>query len=265
MPWYRGGYVSVTNGSTTVTGYGTLFTTNVKEGDAFFVSANKQDIYEIATVQDDHTLILHDPFLGASGTNVTYGVINNWNNTTSADLATQYAALLNAANARDAEIQTWLTGTVNGGPGGNGYYPIHDLAGNQQLIPCPALIRPPEDRAIQTNDGLFKLVQYTNPGYYQSLDLAAGSVHHVVLNQSSCELVFKNGNADNTLVQHICVILEQGTGSNTISPWPSNVRWNQSRLPILSYAVGQKDVIDFFSIDAGATWMGFFGGTQIPV
>ena len=263
--WYRGGYVTLVGGSKNVTGFGTLFSTNCKAGDVFFAGSNRNDLYEIEEVVDDTHLVLHDPFAGTPGTNVAFGIINNWNNTTNAELTQQYAAMLNKVNERDVEFQNWLTGEVDGGPLNNGYYPITNLAGTTSLVPCPALIRPPEDRAIQTNDGLFKLVKYTNPSFFQQLDLAAGSVHHVILNKPTCELAFKNGNASPTLCQHICLVLEQGSGSNQITTWPSNVRWNQSRLPILSVKQGHKDVIDFFSIDAGGTWMGFFGGTQVPV
>lgn len=270
MAWYKGGRVTVTNGSKLVSAWGTVWAENVHEGDIFFMNSNRNDFYEIESVTDNLNLVLATPFAGTSGTMLEYSIIVNFTNTPNAALSAEYAQLLAAVKARDMEIQTWLSGSVSGGPNANGYYPIHDIAGDIQLIPCPALIRPPADREIQTNDGLYTYKKYSvaggnAPGYYQSLDLAAAAVHHLVLNQSSCEIVFKNGNANLQLAQHISVVLEQGTGSNKIDPWPSTVRWNQSREPILSYAVGNKDLFDFFTVDGGVTWMGFFSGTQIPV
>lgn len=269
MAWLKGGRATVTNGSTAVSGWGTLWKENAKEGDIFFVKSNKDDFYEIESITDDSNLILAEPFSGTTGTMLEYAIIVNFTNTPNAGLSAEFASLLAATKVRDNEIQEWLAGTVTGGPNGDGYYPIHNIAGDVQLVPCPALIRPPADREIQTNAGLYKQKKYSlvtsnAPGYYQSLDIAAASVHHLVLNESSCELVFQNGNADTKYAQHISVILEQGTGSNKIDPWPANIRWNQGRAPILSYAIGKKDVFDFFTIDAGVTWMGFYGGTQIP-
>jgi len=40
MAWYRLGTVTVTSGSATVTGVGTLFTSSVREGDMFTVDAD---------------------------------------------------------------------------------------------------------------------------------------------------------------------------------------------------------------------------------
>lgn len=269
MAWYKAGKVKVTNGSAVVTGISTTFTGTVRNGDVFFVTANKADIYEVQSVDSDTQITLATPFTGATTPATDYAVIVNYNNTPNATISQKLADLMTAVNKRNDEIQTWLTGVPTGGPAGNGYYPITDVSGNVQLIPCPAMIRPPENQAVQTNDGLYTYKKYSvaggnAPGWYQSLDIADASVHHLVLNQESCEIVFKNGNADPKFAQHISVVIEQGTGSNKIDPWPSNIRWNQSRKPILSYAKGTKDLFDFFSIDAGATWMGFYSGTQIP-
>ncbi len=269
MSWYKAGRVKVAKGSAVVTGWGTSFTTSVHNGDVFFLTNNKADIYEVDSVDSDTQITLATPFNGATGEMQEYAIIVNFNNTPNATLSQKLADLMLAVNQRNDEIQAWLTGTVTGGPAGNGYYPVTDVAGNVQMIPCPAMIRPPENQTVQTNDGLFSYKKYSvaggnPPGWYQSLDIADASVHHLVLNQESCEIVFKNGNADKRFAQHISVVLEQGTGSNKIDPWPSNIRWNQSRKPILSYAKGTKDLFDFFSIDGGATWMGFYSGTQIP-
>lgn len=269
MAWYKAGTANVTNGSKRVTFYGTRLTTSVREGDIFFVTANKADIYEVEAIVSDTELTLATPFGGTTNAQATYSIVVNYNNTPNATISAQLSALMLATNKRNDEIQTWLSGKVDGGPTGNGYYPITDVAGNVQMIPCPALIRPPENQVIPTNDGLFKKKKYSvaggnPPGWWQSLDIAEASVHHLVLNQEHCEIVFKNANSRDGYAQHISVVVEQGTGSNKIDPWPSNIRWNQSRKPILSYAKGSKDIFDFFSVDGGTTWMGFFSGTQIP-
>lgn len=269
MAWYKAGRVNVVKGSAVVTGWGTKFLSTVRNGDVFFMNSNKADIYEVDSIDSDTQITLATPFNGTTGNMLEYSIIVNFNNTPNATISQQLADLMAEVNQRNDQIQTWLTGTVTGGPDGNGFYPITDVAGNIQKIPCPALIRPPEGQTVQTADGLYVMKKYSvaggnPPGWYQSIDIAEGSVHHLVLNQESCEIVFKNGNADKRFAQHISLVIEQGVGSSIIDPWPTNIRWNQSRKPILSYAKGAKDLFDFFSVDGGATWMGFFSGTQIP-
>jgi len=62
MSWYRTGTVAVTNGSKTVTGVGTLWTTAVNAGDAFaLVDANLNPTgawYEVESVTNNTTLVL---------------------------------------------------------------------------------------------------------------------------------------------------------------------------------------------------------------
>lgn len=267
MAWYRGGSVAVTNGSTAVVGTGTIFSSQVKEGDIFFVGANKQDMYEIAAVVDDTHLTLHDPFAGTTATAAAYAIIQNFTNTPTAELTSEYAALLAATVKRNAEFQTWLTGTATGGPSSNGYYPLTDMDGNTSLVPCPALIvvpvATPTVTVTNVNTGLFPLAQDNPAGSAYSIDLKTKCVHNVVLDQPTCDMSFINANSDPDYAQHFSLVLVQSTGSNKVN-WPASVRWNQNRLPILSVTAGQRDVVDFFSIDAGATWMGFFGGQAVP-
>lgn len=254
----------MTPGSDIVEGYGTIWNSQVNEGDIFFLDAARTTLYEVKEVMAANRLRIHEPYGGLAYAAAPYAVIQNFTNTPNADLASKFAALLTANKTRDEEFQTWLTGAVDGGPNNNGYYPVTGLDGQVSYIPCPALIRPPENQALPTSDGIFVFVEYLTAGWYQSIDLSDGSVFRVVLTEEDCELVFRNASSNPKRAQHFTVVLEQGTGSNKVSDWPASVRWNQSRPPILSYAIGRRDVIDFFSIDAGVTWMGFYGGTQIP-
>lgn len=271
MAWFRAGTVTVTNGSKSVVGVGTTWASQIKDGDIFFVTTNKNDFYEVATVVDDTHLTLHDAFNGVSASGAGYAVIQNFTNSPSADLASQMADLLSRQQAREAQMVAWLSGTADGGPNKNGYYPVTTLAGDTTYIPCPDLITKaaglqPASSATGSgiDTGLEHLVYYDNPGYYQGIDLNSGSVFHLKLNQSSCQLAFNHPTTEQNMAQRFTLILEQGTGSNTIAPWPANVRWNQSRAPMLSVVAGYKDRIDFMSIDNGATWYGFFMGSQIP-
>lgn len=264
MTWYRGGNVTVTTGSDMVVGYGTIWSSQVTPGDIFFLASARSTLYEVAEVIDNNNMRLIEAYEGTNLAGAEYAVIQNFTNTPNALLASKFSELLAQTKAREHEMQEWLAGTVDGGPNNNGYYPVTTLTGTVNYIPCPALIRPPESQALQTSDALFNLVKYPTAGWYQSLDLSIGAVFEVTLTEEDTEIVFRNANSNPRLAQHFTMVLVQGTGSNKCSDWPANIRWNQSRPPILSYTIGKRDVIDFFSIDAGVTWMGFYGGTQIP-
>ena len=267
MGWYRGA-ASVNSGSNQVVGYGTLFASQVKSGDMFLFNDNKTDFYEVLSVEDDTHLTLGSNYAGSNRTNSPFAIIQNFTNTPNAELAAKHADLLQKTQARDLEFNNWLTGAYNGGPNSDGKYPITNLLGVVTLVPCPALFNAYATGETETprvaRDGLFNLVKYPSAGWYQTIDLSSGSVFHVVLDQSDSQLVFTNPTQEAGFAQHFSLILEQGTGGNDLTDWPANVRWNQSRRPILSVLKGQRDVVDFFSVNQGATWMGFFGGTQIP-
>jgi hypothetical protein len=270
MAWYRAGTVTLTNGSKTVIGVGTTWSSQIKDGDIFFLTANKNDFYEVASVVDDTHLALNDAYTGLNVAGGAYAIVQNFTNTPSADLAAQVADLLQRQRNREDQMVAWLSGSATGGPNSDGHYPVTTLAGETMLIPCPALIdraagtQPASSADATIDTGIRTKVELDNPGYWQSLDLNAGSHFHLKLNQNSCEIVFRNPTTQANSVQHFSVILEQTTGSNTISPWPTNVKWNQSRAPMLSTQIGTKDRIDFISDDNGSTWMGFFVGSQIP-
>lgn len=57
---------------------------------------------------------------------------------TNAQLQQQISELLAAWNEREAQFRAWLAGTPNGGPNGDGKYPLTDASGVTQLVDCPA-------------------------------------------------------------------------------------------------------------------------------
>jgi len=57
---------------------------------------------------------------------------------TNAQLSQQINTLLASWNSREAQFRAWLAGTSNGGPNGDGKYPLSDASGSTQLVDCPA-------------------------------------------------------------------------------------------------------------------------------
>jgi hypothetical protein len=95
MSWYRTGRVVVTNGSKTVTGVGTLFTTAVNVGDAFaLVDANLNPTgawYEVEAVVSNTEITLKQSYAGTTGGNNQYCVFNMVGNMTTPSFAQRLA------------------------------------------------------------------------------------------------------------------------------------------------------------------------------
>ena len=95
MSWYRTGTVTVTNGSKTVTGVGTLWASSVNVGDAFaLVDANLNPTgawYEVETVTSNTAIVLKQSYAGTTGSNKQYCVFNLVGNMTTPSFAQRLA------------------------------------------------------------------------------------------------------------------------------------------------------------------------------
>lgn len=110
MAWYRTGTVSVTNGSTTVTGSGTSWVTGVGIGEAFYGPDGR--VYEIANIISATQLTLGSAYLGATQTGQAYQIIPTQSYIR--DLAAQAAQLVSdyAGFASNAGAGKFGDGTV---------------------------------------------------------------------------------------------------------------------------------------------------------
>ena len=100
LAWYRQGTVSVTDGSTTVTGNGTRFlTAGINQGAAFRID-NRPYAWEIKSVVSDTELELAAPYYGGTVSNASYSIDRNHQATLPADLAARLAKALGNWEAR---------------------------------------------------------------------------------------------------------------------------------------------------------------------
>jgi hypothetical protein len=90
MAWYRTGTVSVTNGSTTVTGSGTNFVAGAQVGEGF--AAPDGRLYEIVTIVSATSLTIGKGYLGSTQTGQTYEIVPT--QSLVADLAGQVSTLI---------------------------------------------------------------------------------------------------------------------------------------------------------------------------
>jgi len=77
-----------------------------------------------------------------------------------------------------------------------------------------------------------------------------GIQQRVTLNQAGHTVNFSNGRPGAT---HRLVLCQDGTGSRTVTTWPSTVRWSGGTAPTLTTTVGRCDVISFIVTNGTST------------
>lgn len=91
MAWYKTGTITVTNGSTTVTGSGTQFITNVAIGEALYAPDGR--LYEITNIASDTAFTITPAYLGSTAAGQDYVIVPSQSYIR--DLAAQAADLVN--------------------------------------------------------------------------------------------------------------------------------------------------------------------------
>ncbi|MEN2980974.1 hypothetical protein P7L78_19065 [Tistrella bauzanensis] len=112
MSWYSTGTVSVTSGSTAVTGTDTLWATQVAAGDALYLDGN---LYEIQSVSSNTSLQLRVAYAGTTGSDRSYKVIRFFSNTGVGDLALRVQQLV---VRYEGALDTALSGRFESGNAG---------------------------------------------------------------------------------------------------------------------------------------------------
>ncbi|AEK81928.1 hypothetical protein [Salmonella phage 7-11] len=87
----------------------------------------------------------------------------------------------------------------------------------------------------------------------------AGSVQRLTLNSSTTTVTIGSFSDGPDKARQLTLLIKQGTGSNKVV-WPSSIRWNNNRAPVLSYLTGRVDVITLLTYNSGASWYGFYNG-----
>ncbi|EOI3364148.1 hypothetical protein ACMSJT_004075, partial [Aeromonas hydrophila] len=109
--WQRTGNVTVTNGSKTVTGFGTKWKTGVlpiQKGHTFYGPDNAA--YEVDTVVSDESILLVDAYRGGTLANQPYR-IDITRTSTISQFAADLASLVAKYRSWFDGMMTWLTGS----------------------------------------------------------------------------------------------------------------------------------------------------------
>lgn len=135
MAWYNDGTISVTNGSKVVTGVGTQFLSNIRNGAILMIGPKLRIINDIIS---DTELQLEVEYDGPSQVGIVYEIIRNWQDTSPTELARRIDNFLTDRQRTMDEFVTWVNGTYNGGQASDGKYPLSDRYGNVRLVKSPA-------------------------------------------------------------------------------------------------------------------------------
>lgn len=111
LPWYRAGTVAVTNGSKTVSGTDTLWGGSViNPGDVLLGPDSK--IYEVSSVSSNTSLTLSTPYLGATASAQSYGIVRVIpTGNIASGLASDLSALMQRYNVTLDQFASMLTGS----------------------------------------------------------------------------------------------------------------------------------------------------------
>lgn len=135
MTWYTTGTVTLVQGSNIATGTGTQWLENVRYGDILMV-ANK--LYEVTASMNDVQIALEQTYTGATISNQPYALIRNMTNASNYDLMKKIDELLEERSSSLTQFTNWAAGSANGGPNGDGKYPLTNRVGVVELVYSPA-------------------------------------------------------------------------------------------------------------------------------
>lgn len=103
--------------------------------------------------------------------------------------------------------------------------------------------------------------KYTSPSISTNtltLDLSTGSAFNVSLNANITTLTISNVPTSNNIATFVLVFTADGTPRSVT--WPASVRWTDGTPPTITATLNKRDVLAFFSTDAGTSWNAFITG-----
>jgi len=96
-----------------------------------------------------------------------------------------------------------------------------------------------------------------------TLDIENGNVFDVTLTEAVTTLTISNPPATGSFGSFIFEFTQDGTGGWAIT-FPASVEWaGNGTAPTLTTTAGVKSAIQFYTLDAGTTWVGFLLGDDI--
>jgi len=285
MSWYRTGTISVTDQSAVVTGFGTMWLSDVRAGDIFIF---EDKMYEVLTVDSDTQMTLHTVYTGTTASAQTYAIVINYNRTTNATIAQKISNLVNSWIKKDSEFGNWASGSATGGTNSDGLYDITNSDGSVSNIPSPekiasmasagqAPIVPGSANAIVKSnsngsvvrsgvtidadngvDGMtigghkYRVGNSPVVGGVAELDAATGSVFSVDIGATPfSSIAMKSVTGARSFMLDIS---NTGSANADVSIFPANSGWNDGVQPSITVRVGGFVSLGFYTLDGGLSY-----------
>lgn len=88
-----------------------------------------------------------------------------------------------------------------------------------------------------------------------TLNLENGNVFDVSHNANITTLTISNPPASGKAGSFTLILTQDATGGRTIT-FPASVKWSGGTAPTLTTTLNKKNILTFFTVDAGTTWFG---------
>ena len=105
-----------------------------------------------------------------------------------------------------------------------------------------------------TLGGLGTTYPHGNTGTTETIDLANGNYHTATLD-ANCTFTF-TGATSGKECAFTLALTQDATGSRTVT-WPGSVTWPGASAPTLATSAAALDLLVFYTIDGGTSWLGF--------
>lgn len=87
-----------------------------------------------------------------------------------------------------------------------------------------------------------------------NLDLSTGNYFRIAMGASITTLAFTNAPASTVPLKLMLAVVQDGTGSRTITTWPSNMRFNGAANPTLTTTANRQDFFQFVFDTTAGLW-----------
>lgn len=171
---YSTGTVTVVNGSTTVTGSGTVWGDIVNEGDLFTIDDDK--FYYVAALNSDTSLTLDKPYAESSASGINYRVMLN----TAAHFPSDVAAKVERALSGMGDVYCPINHASSGSDYGLASASLYGHAKASETTP-----KAPGTAAVGTETNKFARGDHVHPHDDTKLDKTGGAFNKMLFSQTS--------------------------------------------------------------------------------
>ena len=115
---------------------------------------------------------------------------------------------------------------------------------------------------LSSHGGMEVYQDHGNAGTTETLDLANGNVHRIVLDSASCAITLAGSTSG--VACSMTVIVDQASSAVPgVLTWVNNVDFNNATAPTLATGNDDRDVLTLLTVDGGTRWLCFHCATDM--